>query len=132
MQKFKDVEQAFFNCQDKGCASSLVRAYTGNEALVSLHNTQGIYLEISDSSKDIMGLTEAELIGTSAYDYFHPDDFQNVLKSHARITIRPDVGQVSYRLYNGANGYIKVDTLSKKVSSKSGEEFILAFTFKRE
>lgn len=132
MEQFTALEQAFFKCQSKEAASILIRKYAGNQAMISLHDQQGIYLEASDSSNSFMNLAERELKETSAYDYFHPDDFQNILKSHAKVTVRPEVDQVDYRLKNGPNSYLKVETLSRRIVDKNGREYILALTFKRD
>lgn len=122
-------ENEFLSVKSRDEAKKLMEGCQSSEVMISTHNPDGIYNDVSGSCKDFVGYTEKELIGTSPYDYFHPEDFQKILKSHAKITIRPEVDRVEYRIKqkDGSNKHVR--SLSRQIKDPSGLEFILAITF---
>ena len=51
--------------------------------LFSRHAADGVYLYVSPACESILGYTQAELIGRSAYDLLHPDELNKILAAHA-------------------------------------------------
>jgi len=49
---------------------------------ISIHEEDGIFIYASPSVKDIAGYDPSQLIGTSAYDYFHKDDLITIAQNH--------------------------------------------------
>ncbi|MCF8276906.1 MAG: PAS domain-containing protein [Flavobacteriales bacterium] len=131
MNRFKQLEQDFFKSNSYSEALSFLETCDAEFAIVSIHDKQALYVRVSPSVVAFCGYTEKELVGNSAYDYFHQDDFQDVLKSHARVTVLRDVEMVDYRFINSSGVPIDVTTFSKRISLENGLENILAFTFKR-
>jgi PAS domain S-box-containing protein len=58
---------------------SSIADYIGD--MVSAHAPDGTYRYVSAASKDLLGYEPHELVGTSAYDHFHPDDAPKVAVS---------------------------------------------------
>lgn len=131
MERFKKFEEDFFKCKTADDARTLLSTCDSDKALISLHDRQGVYLAASPSSVSFFGYLPEELIGNSAYDYFNPEDFQTIVKSHARVNVKQDVDNVDYRLIPKNGNHIKVCTLSKPIIDTNGTELILAITFKR-
>ena len=127
----KELETRFFQCSSLEDAMEIVRLCRVETGMISVHNPQGEYTAVSDTSAAFMGRKPKDLIGNSAYDYFHPEDFQTILKSHAKITIRPDVDKVEYRLRMPNGEFKEVCSLSRQVREQNGLEFLLALTFER-
>ena len=123
------LEDAFFKCSNFEEAEMLIASCTDQEAMVGIHNTQGMYLKVSNSVTDFVGFVESDLTNESAYDFFHPDDFQKILKSHAEVTVTKDVSRVDYRILKKDGIYRLVTTLSKTLKDQNEVEFILTFTF---
>lgn len=54
------------------------------------------YLYCSDSITDILGYTPEEVIGRSAYDYFHPDEIPSIQRVHANGVVADKVAIITY------------------------------------
>ena len=121
-------EQQFLNCTSIEEAEQLVADCSSGDVMVSIHDTAGNYEMVSESSKSFLQYEPNELVGNSAYDYFLPEDFQAILKSHAKVTIRPEIDKVKYRIITKTKDTFSVYTQSRQIKDPSGKEFILAFT----
>ncbi|MBI1287291.1 MAG: PAS domain-containing protein [Flavobacteriales bacterium] len=128
----KKLEALFFQCRSLADAEIMISECGVENAMVSTHDESGIYTDVSKTCKTFIGYTRRELIGNSSYDYFHPDDFQTILKSHAKVTIRPEIDHVDYRIRMPDGKYREVSTLSRLVVDPAGPQFILALTFERQ
>ena len=127
----KELEARFFQCTSMEDALEIIRSCGIENGMISIHNPQGEYTAVSESAMTFVGRKPKELIGNSAYDFFHPEDFQTVLKSHAKITIRSDVDKVEYRLRMPNGVFKEVCSLSRQIREQNGFEFLLALTFDR-
>ena len=132
MEEHVEMENAFLTTKTKAEAELLVRNCKVETAMFSTHNPDGVYNDVSDSCKRLIGYSPDELIGTSPYDYFLPEDFQKILKSHAKVTIRPEIDRVEYRIRSKDGSYQKVRSLSRQIKDPSGLEFIFVVTFNDE
>lgn len=131
MKPLSQLEIDFYGCPNVEAAESLLKDCQLEDVMVSIHDLQGKYVELSATSKTLLGYDQAELIGNSAYDYFHQEDFKAVLTSHAKVTIRPEVERVEYRLRKANDQYIDVYSLSRQLKAISGPDRILVLTVKR-
>ena len=131
MEEQVELENAFLRCTTENEARNLISSCKTGNLMISIHDTQGMYHEVSDSCKGFVGYEPKKLEGTSAYYYFHPEDFQAILKSHAKVTIKPEIDEVIYRLKNENGHYQEVRSLSKTLKANSGSEIIIAFTIQR-
>jgi PAS domain S-box-containing protein len=129
MSSLTPVKDAFFKCSNFEEAEKLTSSCMNPDAMVGVHNSQGIYIKLSPSLMAFIGYTESELIDQSPYDFFHTDDFQKILKAHAEVTVTKEVSRVEYRLLKKDGSYKQVTTLSKTLKDENTEKFILTFTF---
>ena len=124
-------EEAFTDVRTKAEAVELMANCENPDVMVSTHDPDGRYNAVSETCKTLIGYTKKELIGQSSYDYFHPEDFQTILKSHAKVTIRPEIDRVDYRIRRPDGTYEPLTSLSRQIKDPSGLEFILVLTFRR-
>jgi hypothetical protein len=61
------------------------------------YDKDGVYLSASEGAKALLGYDPSELVGTSAYAYFHPEDFAIIAAAHARVLGLPDSTTATYR-----------------------------------
>jgi len=128
MAERKKIEEEFFKCSTEEAAQQLLDGLQLTNALISIHDPNGVYLQVSSSVTEFWGYRPQDLIGNSAYDYFHPDSIKDVLRSHASVNVRPGVERVDYRVRKADRSYLHVHTFSKTLKRKDGTEFILALT----
>ncbi len=85
--------------------------------MISVHTAEGKYLDISDSCRHILGYDREEMIGKSAYDFFHPRDYEIISQSHEMILEQKGEPQVIYRIRKKDGGYIWYETTSKFIEN---------------
>lgn len=78
---------------------------------ISIHDKFGTYLEVTSNIKDILGYDEDDLIGKSAYEFFHPECLSNIVKSHVSSLN----STVNYRIRSKNGNYVYVKTESFKI-----------------
>lgn len=83
--------------------------------LISLHSPDGIYLYASPACKTLLGYKPDELVGHSAYEFFHPADAAAVRQSHTTIIEQPVVYTVPYRIRRKDGDYIWFETTSRTI-----------------
>lgn len=121
-------ENEFLKCQSHQEAKELLNKCVDGQLIISLHDGQGMYLAVSPSVSGFLGYEPRDLIGNSAYDFFHPSDFETVLKSHAKVTILPEVAEVFYRVRLLDGKYQKVRSVSKELVDEQNKKNILVIT----
>ena len=84
--------------------------------MVSAHAPDGTYRYVSAASRELLGYEPDELIGTSAYDHFHPDDIAKVGVVH-RSTLDDAPLTVTYRLRRKDHEYVWVETTTRVLKS---------------
>jgi len=88
--------------------------------MISRHTPGGVYLYASPASLPLLGYAPEELVGRSAYDFFHPDDLAAVVESHTNILEVPDTYTVAYRIRRKDGTYIWFETTSRTVRDPDG------------
>src|SRR3954452_4826819 len=83
--------------------------------MISAHAPDGTYRYVSAASRELLGYEPDELIGTSAYDHFHPDDANKVGVAH-RGALEGAPFTVAYRLRRKDNDYVWVETTTRVVN----------------
>ena len=76
--------------------------------MVSAHAPDGTYRYVSAASKELLGYEPEELLGTSAYDHFHPED------------VGRSVGVVHRSTLEGAPMTVAVPAAAQGPTSTSG------------
>jgi diguanylate cyclase (GGDEF)-like protein/PAS domain S-box-containing protein len=91
-----------------------LRLLTANVSdMISRHDLQGRYLFASAASVALLGFSDSELRGRSAYDFLHPDDVPTVRGSHDRVLAADQPVTVEYRLRHKDGHYVWVESTSK-------------------
>jgi PAS domain S-box-containing protein len=89
--------------------------------LISAHAPDGTYRYASAAARELLGYEPDELVGTWAYDYFHPDDVPKLGVAHRSI-LGGAPFTVTYRLRHKNGEYIWVETTNRVVTDEcSGE-----------
>ncbi len=83
--------------------------------MISAHAPDGTYRYVSAASRELLGYEPDELIGTSAFDHFHPDDAAKVGVAH-RSTLEGAPLTVAYRLRRKDNEYVWVETTTRVIN----------------
>jgi PAS domain S-box-containing protein len=88
--------------------------------MISAHAPDGTYRFVSAAVRDLLGYEPEELVGTWAYDLFHPDDVPKVSGVH-RSVLDGAAAAVVYRLRRKSGEYRWVETTSRSVGGEDGE-----------
>jgi len=90
--------------------------------LVCLHDLEGRYLYVSPSSETMLGFAPEELVGTSPYDLFHPEDVERVrYEAHARL-LKGETGIIiEYRMRDKKGDYYWVESMAQTVAAPDGK-----------
>jgi PAS domain S-box-containing protein len=91
--------------------------------MVSAHAPDGTYLFASAATRDLLGYEPSQLVGTWAYDYFHPDDVSKVSVAH-RSALNGAPFTITYRLRHRNDSYVWVETTNQIVTGEGSEEVV--------
>jgi PAS domain S-box-containing protein len=83
--------------------------------IISKHTPEGVYTYASPACRSLLGYEPEELVGRSAYEFFHPEDLERISNTHLAIIERPDVYTVSYRIRRKDGSYTWFETNSRTV-----------------
>ncbi len=90
--------------------------------IFSRHTPLGIYTYVSPSCHSVLGFRPSELLGTSPYELFHPDDSAAIQANHTGSLASSEALTVAYRIRNKAGAYIWLESTSRAVRDPvSGE-----------
>ena len=84
--------------------------------MVSVHDPEGRYVYVSSAAHALLGYSPRELIGTSAYEHFHPHDAAAVRRAHDELLSDPaGLGTVVYRVRRADGHHIWFETVSRTI-----------------
>ncbi|HEY9608872.1 PAS domain S-box protein [Allocoleopsis sp.] len=84
--------------------------------MISRHTPEeGIFLYASPACQTLLGYDPEDLVGHSAYEFFHPDDLAQIRKSHATILELPVTYTVAYRHHCKDGHYIWLETTCRTI-----------------
>ena len=83
--------------------------------MISKHTPEGVYNYTSPACRSLLGYEPEELIGHSAYEFFHPEDLEAIKKAHSSILELPDTYTVSYRIRCKDGSYIWFETSGRTI-----------------
>lgn len=89
--------------------------------MISRHTLDGVYLYASNACHHLLGYEPEELIGHSAYEFFHPEDINKINNSHNYIVEKTDIYTVTYRIICKDGHYIWFETTSRTVRNSNEE-----------
>lgn len=79
-------------------AQALRRMLDAGWDMQAMYDADGTYVAVSAASARLFGWEPGELVGTSSYDYFHPDDLEAIRAAHDQVLDDDAPATVSYRL----------------------------------
>jgi PAS domain S-box-containing protein len=82
--------------------------------LICQNFTDGTFSYVSNSCKDIVGYSPAELINTSFFDFIHQDDIGYVKSSLFELSKLPSK-TLTFRVKSKDNGYVWLESTSKVI-----------------
>ena len=90
--------------------------------MISKHTMDGVYTYASPACRTLLGYEPEDLIGRTAYDFFHPDDLASIKESHSAVLELPETRTVSYRIRRKDGSYTWFETTSRTVSEANAGE----------
>jgi len=93
--------------------------------MISVHTAQGNYMDVSDSCYHLLGYEREEMIGKSAYDFFHPSDYETIKQSHTMVQSQKGEPQIIYRIRKKNGDFIWYETTSKYIENERHPEGII-------
>ncbi|MAS35600.1 MAG: hypothetical protein CL610_16435 [Anaerolineaceae bacterium] len=82
------------------------------------------YLYVSPSSRLLLGYEPEEMVMRSSYDFYHPDDLEDINKSQQIILARAESSTVSHRIQHKDGHYIWFETTSRTIRHPETNEVI--------
>jgi PAS domain S-box-containing protein len=89
--------------------------------MISAHAPDGTYRYVSAAAIELLGYEPSEMVGTWAYDYFHPDDVAKVSAVH-RSALEGAPVTVMYRLRRKRGDYIWVETTTRTINHEGTDQ----------
>lgn len=83
--------------------------------MIARHSPDGVYLYVSLSCQVLLGYQIDELIGHSAYEFFHPEDISAIQEFHNKVLQEDVFDVVTYRIRQKNGNYIWFETTAKIV-----------------
>lgn len=87
--------------------------------MISRHTPEGDYVYVSPACARLLGYEPDELVGKSAFDFFHPKDLASIRQSHFSILTTEDPYTVEYRMRKKDGHYVWVEATSRAVRDPS-------------
>jgi len=107
----------------------LQRIFEYSFDVISIHEMDGTYLEVSPACENLLGYTQEKLLGMSSYDLFHPQDHEKIFKSYAGIKEPPHIHKIDYRIKHADGHYIWFETTSSLMNESENARVV---SFSRE
>lgn len=86
--------------------------------MLSCHDLSGVYRYVTPSCAVLLGYEPADLLGHSAYEFFHPDDLGVIRASHDKIRSGPGIStRIIYRIRKKSGEFTWFETTSRVFES---------------
>jgi PAS domain S-box-containing protein len=93
--------------------------------MISRHDPKGSYIYVSPASFFLLGFEPEELVGRSAYEFFHPEDIPAVRVAHSKVLHHEEIVAFEYRIRRKDGSYTWFETTSHcvvdELTGKIGE-----------
>ena len=83
--------------------------------MISRHNSEGVYLYVSPACRTLLNYEPEDLIGNSVYNFFHPEDLNDIRKSQTSILNISGTYTFTYRIRHKDGHYIWIETTSRAI-----------------
>jgi PAS domain S-box-containing protein len=87
--------------------------------IIARMSPEGIYLYVSPACKQLLGYTQEEMAGRSAFDFFHPDDLVKAQIAQHRKKNAAEVFTTVYRFRTKDGAFVWVESTGKPVVDAS-------------
>jgi PAS domain S-box-containing protein len=89
--------------------------------MISCHSPDGTYLYVSPACRRLLGYEPQELLGQSAYAFFHPHDVPTIADGHSTQVAAHRDNVVTYRIRHRDGHYIWFETQSWTIEDEQGQ-----------
>ncbi|XAM00968.1 PAS domain S-box protein [Phycisphaeraceae bacterium D3-23] len=86
-----------------------------NDMIWRVSGAEAIFTYVSPSVHALLGYAPEEMVGTDAYDYFHPDDVEQVRAKHGAMSPEHPEFFSTHRYRRRDGGYIVFDAIGRLV-----------------
>jgi two-component system NtrC family sensor kinase len=93
-------------------------------AMLAVHDAGGTYRYVSAGVEAVLGRPATEVVGRSAYAFFHPDEVDRLREEHRLIVERPEAVRLRYRVDRGDGSYHEVETLAWTLRDDASGELL--------
>ncbi|HEY9872251.1 MAG TPA: PAS domain S-box protein, partial [Candidatus Obscuribacterales bacterium] len=83
--------------------------------MISRHNSEGVYLYVSPACRTLLNYEPEDLIGNSVFNFFHPEDLNDIRKSQTSILNISGTYTFTYRIRHKDGHYIWIETTSRAI-----------------
>ena len=89
---------------------------------ICLHEADGTFRWVSEGAANVLGWPPSRLLGTTPYDYFHPDDIARIASEAHQHTIETGASaSITYRFRRQDGSYCWVESTTATVPSAADE-----------
>jgi PAS domain S-box-containing protein len=88
--------------------------------VISRHSIDSTIIYISPSCLPLTGYSPEELIGKTAFDFYHPEDLQEMQKAFKQVKEIPDSTVAIFRFKNKDGKYIWFESIGKTIKDENG------------
>lgn len=116
-----DEKNALTQCQEEADRYRLLAEQSTD--MISRHtaSTEWAFIDVNPAVEKVLGYTAKEIIGTSGYELFHPEDADNLRKRTESVRYKQGIYTNVYRYRHKRGHYIWLETTSRTIRDKSGE-----------
>jgi diguanylate cyclase (GGDEF)-like protein/PAS domain S-box-containing protein len=93
--------------------SSKVRAELRRTVARTKKDAVGVFLDVNGATTELLGWTEAELVGRSSSEFVHPDDYEHALDSWLQMRTKTGVSLVRLRLRHKRGHYVWMEVANE-------------------
>lgn len=115
--------------QDAAYWDKLVTAFAPN--MISCHDMDGNYLFVTPSCEHLLGYKPDELVGHSAYEFFHDDDLKAIQASHAAVKNK-QYTTIAYRIRKKDGTFTWFETTSCSFGAREGLDREIIYATSRD
>ena len=111
---------------------ALRRLVRNSNDMLCRHAPDGTYQFVSPACRSLLGYEPDELLGTSPYDLFHPEDLERITASHEQVLETLDRHTVRYRIRHADGHWVWFETTSQTSRDPETGEAVEIHTSSRD
>lgn len=105
---------------------SVLLQYTRDK--VALLDEDGVFNYVNEACREMLGYEPEELIGTSGFDYIHPDDREAAMQAFGEVIAseQPEVAQHRYRFRAADGSYVWMESRFSNVTDEEIGGYVIS------